>query len=428
MIKPVVIVKINGEVIPSSNISDVTFICDIDDVYPKGKLTLSDQSGELLSEYKGLEIGAIVSIGVVEESQAKSPLAKIGVSQGMYFCNLLVAAVAEIPSDPVGMKGNIEILLVHPWAFYKDFDNHLYNGVQNSEIIKNILKSNARGIKIQVKDKWIESSDDDGKTPKYKICESDFDFITKKVLPYTTINQSPALFWIDEKNRAHLHGIENLFTQDPSALAYGASPDLKNDPVIKAEGLVIGDKFIYNSLMVKVGDENISDFLAPLKAKAFIDLNTEDGKTMLGTVKTNIKVSKNMGSNINATMPLVDLAILGATDSKVCVNRNVNDQSSYLLNTTSPFVNMFRLELAGNFVGDSVRVGTIVKVYIPARIKEFTQNEHWLSGPWLVKKVKHTMTRDSNFGVKSQIVLVRPTFVVNPNKTKMPNLKDYQEV
>lgn len=417
--------RINQYEVPVSDIFSFQFVCDIDDGYPKGILVLTDTSGELLSRFEGLEIGAKVSLVVADRVKNKDTDQYPRIS----FCELMVASVAEIPADPVTMKGNIELLLVHPWEFYKDYTNHAYNGLQNSQIIKNILESDARGFKFE--DMFIESSDDDGKQPRYKCCESDYDFIRNKILPYTTIGGAAAMFWVDELSRPHLQGVEKAFTQDPKAVITNMSQDISHDEIAMKEYGKVGNMMTYSNAKVKVGDENISAILAPLQSKCYVDFNTVNGGIFVGRNICKMKVGKTSGPEVKSVLP-VDL-IAGSGDKGIMAlsNRSRKDQDYFISNITSPLLNMFRLEVFGTFVGDIVHVGDIVEVYVPAKPDLEDDNkpkQHWLSGPWLVKKSSTTLKKENDFKVNSNFVLVRPTFIVNTKESTLPSLKYYKGI
>lgn len=415
-------IRINEYELKPDDIAAFQFVCDIDDGYPKGVLTLNDKSGEILSRFEGLEIGSkvqFVAVDRVKNTEDKNP--------AIAFCELMVASVAEIPSDTQTIHGNIELLLVHPWEFFKDYSNHAYNGLQNSQIIKNILESDARGFKF--KDMFISSSDDDGKQPRYKCCESDYEFIKNKLLPYTTIGGAAAMFWIDELSRPHLQGVEKAFTQEPKALIVNMGQDIGHDEKVQEALKTIKNVMTYSNIKVKVGDEDISSVLAPLQSKVYVDFNTVNGGIFLGRNICKMKVGKSGGPQVKSVLP-VDL-ITGSGDKGILAlsNRSRKDQDFFIGNITAPLLNMFRLEVFGNFVGESVHVGDIVQVYIPAKPDlddDKKPKSHWLSGPWLVKKSSTTMRKENDFKVNSNLVLVRPTFVVNTKESNIPSLKYYK--
>lgn len=415
-------IRINEYELKPDDIAAFQFVCDIDDGYPKGILTLNDKSGEILSRFEGLEIGSkvqFVAVDRVKNTEDKNP--------AIAFCELMVASVAEIPSDTQTIHGNIELLLVHPWEFFKDYSNHAYNGLQNSQIIKNILESDARGFKF--KDMFISSSDDDGKQPRYKCCESDYEFIKNKLLPYTTIGGAAAMFWIDELSRPHLQGVEKAFTQEPKALIVNMGQDIGHDEKVQEALKTIKNVMTYSNIKVKVGDEDISSVLAPLQSKVYVDFNTVNGGIFLGRNICKMKVGKSGGPQVKSVLP-VDL-ITGSGDKGILAlsNRSRKDQDFFIGNITAPLLNMFRLEVFGNFVGESVHVGDIVQVYIPAKPDlddDKKPKSHWLSGPWLVKKSSTTMRKENDFKVNSNLVLVRPTFVVNTKESNIPSLKYYK--
>lgn len=413
-------VYLGGRMLPSSNVESFEHVTDIENILPRGVLTLNDNNGELIQKFNGLEIGSQVVFQVIATTKGENDVE---------FGSLVNLALAERPNIN-NMVGRPELLLGSQWELQKDFSTHIYKGIPNSDIIKNILEDNSRGFKIPI-DK-IEDSDEDGSIPRFKCGIDDYTFIVKRILPYTTIKSKQVFFWINEYGKAQLDSFDNMIVQSPKVLCIPHNINIsdKDKEKIKAIAGECSNKLVmYTSMTLYVGDINIGALLKPLKSKVFIDSNSFIGSTYTGVIKPTIKIGNDFGNLIASKMPLFSWVFEESnTDFKIFVNRNAADVSSYAINSTRQFMNMFRLELETNYCGDSVKTGDTVFVYQKSsKHPEEKELTYWINDKWLVTKTRHYYTSSSK-DMRSVLTLCRPTFYLSKNSTDLPGIDYYYGV
>ena len=421
---------LGNELLVAQNLKSFEVVYDIEKILPKGILTLNDSNGNYLKSFKGLEIGSEFILKFVPNDKMKQPIK---------FGQLVNIGIGDNPTDHLTLQGNIELLLGHPWELYKDFSSHIYKGMSNSKIIQEVLKKKVQQDQEHFEDIYSESesdliknSDEDGSIPRFQCGISDYDFIKKRVLPYTTLNNSPAFFWIGEDGKAHLNSFENMFTQNPKALLVPKSQgnikaDKENINMLMSQ--TDSDELIlYEGLLIKVGDEDISKLISPLRFTSLIDGNTTLGTVFKGEMKPKLKIGPDTLTRVGSKLPLFAWTMDEATtDLKVFSNRNIKDVSRFSINSTRQFINMFRMEMNTSFCGDTIHAGDTVLVYVKQSENGETEGKklsHWLSDRWLVSKVRHYYS-DVDTNLYSQLTLCRPTFYVAKTRTEMPNIDFY---
>lgn len=409
------------EPLPSINLDSFEFKTSLDGILPEGILRIKDPVGKVLEQMAGVTLGTHIKVKIVEKTSEPEDS-----RPEVHLCDMLIASVAEIPSDCSHVGGVLEMLLVHPWVFHQDYSCHLYKGIPNSEIIKKTLESPNRGFQFNINSDYIERSDEPGKVPRYKCGQSDYEFIVNNLLPYTTINNTPPVFWISENNEVHLQSISKMFLEDPCVIAVYNRGDIYNDPhfLEAAKDLGVKSFYLFNEMAIKIGDVDITQYIKPLNSKVMVEANLRTGDGLLGQVASKIKIGKDAGRQVASKLPFLKESIIGNTDCKVLSNRNTADQTRFLINTTTPFLKTFSLVLEGNFCGDQLQVGNTLYIYVPGS-DESQGNLHWLSGIWLVSEIKHILNGKSDTTVNSEVQLIRPTFMFSKSASDVPLIDDY---
>ena len=417
-------VTLGGRLLPSTNVETFEIVTSIEDVLPKGVLTLNDQNGTILQEFQGLEIGAQVCVTTVGISEDHRDI-QFGPLANLTF---------GVNPNYLTMVGKPEVLIGHKWELQKDQSTHIFKGKPNSDIIKTILNDETRGFTIPYQDKQFQTSDEKGDIPRFKCGIDDYNFITKRLLPYTTIKNQPALFWIDEYGYARLDSFDNLMLESPKALLVPQNQNLMGEEKEKVSSLLDsceGNLVPYSGIEIKVGDENISTIIKSLKTRALIDGNTLLGTIFEGSIKPSLKVGSDSGSLVASKLPMFAWDFNDAqTDFKIFTNRNAEDSSAFAINSTRQFVNMFRVNLTTFYCGDTLKTGDTVYLYVENSKREddgVNRKTYWLCDKWLVFKTRHYWSKE-NRNMYSNLLLVRPSFYVAKQYTNMPNLDYYYGV
>jgi hypothetical protein len=404
----------------------------LDTGLPYGYFFIKDRGGKYIHDFENLQLGAKVSIILIDNQDEKNILT---------FPTFYILKVEDDFSfDPSKFSGSIKVWFGHPWFLFKDTNNHAYDAMNNSKLIKKVLESTDRGIKFEVnKDNFLES-DDSGNINRYKVAETDWDFIKNKLLPFSTIQKLPPLFYCSLLKKKEETKYKFVFNFTNSPTLYKQNPKIMIAP--SQEALTEDNAFKeIESICKKNNLEPDTDiyYLQTLKLKIIseddiIDLAsqvyTENIETNKGdSVKKSI--SNNLGGTVGSTFGnLVPIDILYMTASlgtsvKIIKNRSLADALTLSLSNGKNFDNMFLLIAEINFIGDKITIGDTVEFFVPAIMENDKPKESWIRGKWLISGIEHysdTMTDDQS-KLLSKLYLSRPSFVGDFNKT---TLKMYQ--
>lgn len=395
---------LDGQLIPPDRVKQIAIKTTIDEMLPIAVISISDKSGETLSTFRGLAIGQELQVSLVDIAPEEED------SQEFITTTFCVASVTEKPQELVYVAGVVEILAVHPWLFYRDYSSHAYKGLPNSDIIKQLLKNSERVWQFDMSDtKTFVSSDEDGSIPRYKTAEDDLSFIKNKLLPYTTINHQPPLFWVDELNKPHLSSFRQMFAESPKSLLTYASPSSAGENASELDSLAseCGNKvYLYNTMTIKIGDENVDAFIPAVKPGMTIDCNSSTGVALTAHYSPQVSISDK-----DKKLPVFGKVVAQSkTSLNVLKNGNSKDLSSLCAYSMKDFYRMFRVAVRGPFIGEQLRPGDCVYLYSKiASSSEETAKTHWLSGKWLI--VGERILVDKNGEVLSEVILSRPTFI-----------------
>jgi hypothetical protein len=157
----------------------------IDEQLPYGFIDLGDREGTYLAYLNGLAIGMPIEIKFTDTKTSE---------EVKYDCFNVIKLENDFSLNPGKMAGNFRIWFGHKWLFEKDMTNHSYKPEPIYKIVKKVT--------CPCKDKQIEKTEDTGSYPRYKICESDFDFIKYKLVPFATANKGqPVHFFVNENDK-----------------------------------------------------------------------------------------------------------------------------------------------------------------------------------------------------------------------------------
>lgn len=424
MIQPRLLVSIGSVVLDMKDVVSFEYLCSRDEDYPKAILKIRDDAGTKLSQFYGLAIGTSMRVAVVDPVIASASKATKADSE-MKFCELKIASIGTVFTDANKLSGILQILAVHPWAFFKDFTSKVYQGKPNSEYIKTIMKSDARGWAFDVDESYIDSSDEDGIQPRYKTYESDFDFIKNKLLPNTLISKNPPIFWIDELNRPRLTTFSNMFQNEYSSVAVLQSvASSYSETLSQLTSKCEGHLFLYESLTARIGNEDYNLLSSSLKYAFMIDPNAASGGTIEGLFSPQLAISTASGNNIGDRLPYAIEYLNGVdqTDRIISRNKTSKDAFSSLKQSMAPSYDTFQLDIEGPFAGNIVKTGENIYLYFPAmssdgKIKETGNTKyHWIQDKWNVKSVRHYLDKENEM-MRSHITVCRPSFLYNSSNT-----------
>lgn len=426
---PVINIRFGG-VAPMHNdcYKSFDFIADEDNILPKCVIRLTDMGSKIFKSFWGLEVGSKVEITITEGSATMARIA--GNNPDSFSVNLVDLSVAAVYSNEVSVYEDnsvLEVLCVHPWNIFQDLSFHAYAGKSNSEIIKGLVQNTStRGFGFKDIDSNIFlDTDEDGNIPRYKCGEGDLDFIINKVLPYTTINNTPPCFFIDDKNNVHLESFQSMFAKDPKLiLVGGTAEDVTDEHREKAE--TYGGLALASNLIVKVGDANPEKLTRIIKREVSFD-DPSSLTSFTGRLPTKIAVGKwKKGQVQDGHVPISLEKVLtsDATDKVYYRNHNFKDLKAISLNEQKPFNSFFKIEINTTFCGHQISIGDNVELSCPNTEDNLVP---WVNGKWHVKSIKYKWNVRNNVPTMT-LTLIRPSFLFNSNTTTIINPDDFYAI
>ena len=410
----------------------------LDDGLPYGYVDFQDRTGDLFAAFEHFQVGASVDITVVN-------LANM---QKRVFPTYRVLKIEnDFAIDTSWMAGVVRIWYGHPWFLYKDMTNHAYKPKNIGEQIKDILKDETRGIKFNDErpapppnndfpqlytddmDKNFDRTDDTGKFTRYKIAESDWDFIKNKLLPYTAIGQLPAHFYTDDSNDMfYLKSFRNLYKQKPKIVFHQKEEVLQEENNLKRLQDNIRNNnidlntghFIIQSANMVINDFNLIKEIYP----SFYIENLEMTTFLKGSKRLANKLRPRSGVSFGNVLPIdaVLASSINGTDAKLIHNRQLIDGLFLLFQTSKELDKMFSLNVVTYFNGHVITVGNTAEIFLAPVEMPNGKKTHWMNGKWLITGVEHFMADNNPRLIFTNTTIIRPSFIGTDTKTSLQSL------
>jgi hypothetical protein len=429
MLNAVARITLNGitEVDPE-DFMGIHFYESLNDGLPYGYFTINDKTSLYIHKFENIQIGAKVDLILENPQDAKETLT--------YPTFYILKIENDFSLDPFKLAGTLRVWFGHPWFLFKDDTNHAYNPMNNGKLIKKILEDKRRGLKFEINKDLFKDTDDSGKFSRYKTSESDWDFIKNKLLPFTTIQQLPPLFFcslLKKKEETkykfafNLGTSADLFKQNPKILITPSQEAISEPPNYKEIGEVCSknnidpenDIYYYQGIQLKILNEKDIKLLYPrvytedLKRNKFLILGSQ--------AKNNL--AKKSGSTFGNLLPLDVLFMNLTKGSSVSLikNRRLIDSLSLILSSTKNLDTMFSIIVDTNFCGDKITIGDTIELFIPFVKLDEKDKIPWMRGKWIVYGIENFTDSSSGdkYKVSSKIYLNRPSFIGNLNDTTL---------
>lgn len=423
----------------------ISIFQDINEGLPYGFFQILDNASEYINKFENLQIGATVDIiiknTINEEETLTLPTFYIFKVEDDFSTNF------------ANLAGTIRVWFVHPWFIFKDVYNHAYNPMNNGKLIKKVLNDSTRGLKFEVDDDNFLVTDDSGKYSRYKVCETDWEFIQNKILPYTTSGLRPVFFYCnlskkkedtEFKFKFNLSPFYNLYQKNPKiifALTNEVASELDNTKEIAKSCEMYNlnhlDIFYLSSISLTIMSEKAVKQTIPI---VFTE-NVKNSKSyaLKNTAKNKIADKKSGNENIfENILPIDGMQMNNITGTSVNIikNKNLIDSLSLILSNSKELDNSFLLIIETSFCGDRLSIGDTVLFFAPEfkeegsssgssnTVEKIEQIEKpkkmWLKDKWLVTKIIHyTDVMENTYSLKTKLHLSRPSFVGDWNTTSL---------
>jgi hypothetical protein len=414
---------------------DFKVIADVYEVIPHGYFTYKDADGQFFSQFYGLSIGTPVDITVLSEPEDPNGKSKEKFEYPTFY---ITEIKNNCSTDSGKFAGNITVYFSHPWQLLKDVKNHAYQPMNSTELIKKVLQDESRGEKFTINQANFTKTDDSGKYSRYKVNETDFDFLMNKVLPYSSINQNPAHLYCDEKGDWWLRSFKELFKEN-SKIILGPNPeDIALEDVgksiEKARDAGVANGAVYNTSnsQVLIGGKEIDDEIFP----SFILENANSSGSATANKQPGNILKDHNGPSFGNLLPIDSQLMIRTTGTKTktVLNRSLLDAFTLLFAGSDILDHMFRVAILTDFSGSDANLGNTAEVIVPkvlyddGGVKEKGKYDSWLSGKWLITRIEHGVDTENTRKLTSRLFLSRPSFVGNEKKTSIVDIAQLFEV
>lgn len=443
--KPVMIVSINRNVLSPRNVEDVSIYNSIDMALPEMAFKIMDMDGTLLSQLE-IYIGATVNVNIVDVDDSENATEK-----NYEIMDFVITKIFDgFETNNAEMGGFIQIWCRPAWYLFGRYQGHAYPPMKLSELIKQVCSEANDNVKLVIEDERFANSSDPGDTPRYKCGESDLDFIEKKLLPYTNINDSNVFFYLDWFNRPNLTSFERLISQEPKVLI---CPSLylsdsiadKIQDLAKKKGIT--ELFMWTDINLTVGNEDIRKAFATLKKRIELE-NNATGKVYVADQQPKAKIGRNTKNSFSAKMPFNALTMeyIEATSMDAYPNKLLHDALALSRNSDNEIVDLMQIELTINGAADNFVAGDTIYLLTPLRNidvdeankdKEESEklpeelekkNVHWLNGKWLIKSIMMNQYKCNPIEFSTILTIIRPTLEYELENTTINNPKYFYSV
>ena len=407
MIEPVVSFFVNDEniwQIPDVSIKTFSLSSSIFSSYPGAELVIDDPEGKFLASLAikpGNLIGILSAPGAQGEIQPVStttfsfcPLRVVGINNpGVFKSHSEQAQLGSI-------GGDFRLQLAHQWILESDWSNHAYTG-SNSSIISNMLSQGKRGFAFS--NISIDNSDDKGDIVRYKIAESEAQFIHRKLLPYTTIQSQATYSFVDETGGFHLHSFEGMYKKPASAIILPPRTDSISTKLYNSTA-AIPQLFIYDGAWW-IGDKFVGQ-LGVFQKRVYVE-NTNP-KVGLSFVAKLPYFSSIPGYTLMKKNFIEGLADNG-TSASVFPFREFEDVLRLNANNNGAMNEFFKLSITVDFSPDVITAGSTVQVNLAGMDGTLP---HWMNGIWLAITTEHFLSEGRYY---SKYMLARPAIKTLPS-------------
>ena len=402
--------------IPYRSIRGLRIKSSIEDGLPFGFIEINDSDGLLLAQFNNLQVGALVDVVLLNPETGE---------KGLKFPPFYILQLEGDNSiTPNIFAGNFKIWFGHPWFLYKDIKNHAYKPGNNAEIIKKILRSEDRGIAFEVDNKNFDVTDD-ASSRRFKVGETDWDFIQNKIIPFTTSDLQPVHFFCSDAGDFYLKSFKNMYSKNPKALILPADGSITEAASVEEANTIcknfnIKPNAIFSVIKADytIGGHDLTQNFYP--SFAFEDVRNNTQITGRKTIKNMLQ--KRSGGSFGNILPVDKYFMLkvAGTSTNVLRNRQLDDSLYFIYNLGKKLDTFFKLEVFTKFAGDVLSIGDCAEIFLEKVLIQGVWKKHWMSGKWLVYELDHfTDPEKKSNQLWTRMILIRPTFVGNDGTTTL---------
>ena len=378
-------------------------ICNsLENGLPFGYMDVVDNDSILLSKFENLQIGASVDIKASYDEGTVSDTVK-----DLKIEDWVILRVQSIGNNRNSKSSTLRVYFGSKMFLYNDNTNHCFEPMTNDLLVRQILKDKTRGCEFRL---VYADAPDNTPIKRYKIQESDWEFLKNKVEAFSSYKKTPMYLYSDLNSNFYFKSIATMFNENPSTMLY-YSPDNKEDSdaydaftnMYKTDE--IGMPLSFD---IDIGNRQAVSELS----RQFIIFDNQTNMTFSGVKGPTSKI-ENDGSALAKYYP-IDYAFSQVSDGSSIAsinNHQLEDAYNMLNRSLKDFDRMFTLHIKTQFNSSLLNVGSCVAV--------FFSKGHWAKGKWIL--LQNKLVIDSNGNAFVDVEIARPTFSGSKSKTTLEN-------
>ena len=385
-------ISIDGAVINSDCILDVQIHHSINDVAPSGYVVVKDNEGY----FKQGKILAGSQVGIFDNDKKDD-----------WVLSFFILNV-EFIGNANTFYGNLKINLIHGLKLFQFAKTGAWPSTATADkIISDVIDDNKAFFFLYlIKERDIVK----GEPFRHIIMRTkqrDIDFLLEKIIPYTTINDYPPLFFIDLHHKLYFTNMAILWKVKPKSLLTTAI-NRENTRVLQysEQKLEIGKDGIIpiaDDILFRISPNLLENF------RVGFNINDEStNATSSGTTKSYIKVDPQGILPISSKFAALigEKEITKVLDLKA---RPFNDLSSRLIN--EQITTYESLTATVSIIGYYEKFDVGQGVYL---MSAMTENYSWVEDQYLIAGIDIELTQHPGV-LKQTLTLIKPG-VVRPNE------------
>jgi len=386
----------------SSFIKKTVIYNSLENGLPFGYMDIIDPESRTLTQFENLQVGSQLDLKVAyDEGSVGSNVEKLNIEDWVL---LRTQAINDSP----GKDSTLRIIFGHKMFLYKDQTNHCFEAQSNDKIIKRVLEDKTRGCDFKLVHADIP---DNEPIKRYKVLESDWEFLKNKVVAFSSYKKTPMYLYADLNSNFYFDSIATMFSKNPQMVLYYSPDNEESSEAYKEFTNVYAttETDIPMSFKMDIGNKNAVSEMN----KQFIIFDNQTGMTFSGIKGPSSKI-ENDNTALSKYYP-IDYAFAALTSSGSSIstlnNHNLNDAYNLLNNSLKDFDRMFTLSIKTRFSAALLDIGNCIAL--------FFSKGHWANGKWILLSNKIVLDEGGNAQI--DLVLGRPTFSGSKSKTTLTN-------
>lgn len=366
---------------------------------PLGYFDLTDSKGDnFIDGLEYLQVGVPVKLNLFTDGEDDS------IDKDFNLDNYVIIKIQIIGGEDQP-SGTVRVWFGSKLFLYKDMENRAYPPLDPRSLMKRVLEDSSRGYAVEFKDKNFDKIDG-LKTARYKTMESDWEFLQKKVVPYSLSSTLPVFLYFNIKNEVFCKSFQSMMSFEPKALFTPKSIDMPDEQAktdleeFKSSNATIK----FTDIMSDVDIEISSDESQTEMRRAFF---LEDGetKTVISGVKgmSNKPAGKKSKGSLSSKIPIEYKFGTTSNGSSSFTARNhfLDDEVALLQGSSSHLDSFLSMSFSAPMNTREFLVGESVLIYI--------KKGHWLNGKWVITKIEMFTPEDNINTLKVRYTVARPT-------------------